>query len=364
MKPLLVGRFYGVAEEQASLLAGHPCSIVGAAAEVLDACLEQAGLSRAEVDITNVFNERPYSNKEESFFYKSAYLKSMLVELGYKKKHIDEWMRGDPSTPPEVAQYFKCPKFGQMGFLKPEFYHHIERLKNECVGRELIIPLGSTALWAITGRVGISSFRGTFLRCKWGEQRVLATYHPEYILKQYGDRPLVLDDLRKATSNRSPLERTLYVATTVGDLSYFERLFLKERFAFDVEEEGTRQITSFSLAPTPTCCLVVPILDPDGPDWVPYWSREDEVEVWTWLKELSTRCDLTWIMQNCLYDLTQLLEYNIKPRGPIVDTMLLHHAHDIESPKGLGVLGSIYADAEAWKAGRSWAKKKEGKDNS
>jgi hypothetical protein len=39
----------------------------------------------------------------------------------------------------------------------------------------------------------------------------------------------------------------------------------------------------------------------------------------------------------------------IKVIGAAEDTMLLHHAIQPESLKGLGFLGSIYSDERAWK---------------
>ena len=54
--------------------------------------------------------------------------------------------------------------------------------------------------------------------------------------------------------------------------------------------------------------------------------------------------------QNGLYDISFLWRaYGIRVMGAEHDTMLLHHALQPESLKGLGFLGSIYTDHGAWK---------------
>jgi hypothetical protein len=56
------------------------------------------------------------------------------------------------------------------------------------------------------------------------------------------------------------------------------------------------------------------------------------------------------LFQNGLYDIAFLWRaYGIKVMGAEHDTMLLHHALQPESLKGLGFLGSIYSDEGAWK---------------
>jgi hypothetical protein len=58
-----------------------------------------------------------------------------------------------------------------------------------------------------------------------------------------------------------------------------------------------------------------------------------------------------------LYDLHHLWRnYGISVRNAEEDTMLLHHALQPESPKGLDFLGSVYTDEAAWKLMRQRGK--------
>jgi hypothetical protein len=59
------------------------------------------------------------------------------------------------------------------------------------------------------------------------------------------------------------------------------------------------------------------------------------------------------LFQNGMYDIAFLLRsYGIRVYGCAEDTMLLHHALQPESLKGLGYLGSIYTDFGPWKSDR------------
>jgi len=59
------------------------------------------------------------------------------------------------------------------------------------------------------------------------------------------------------------------------------------------------------------------------------------------------------LFQNGLYDIPFILRTTgIAVQGAAHDTMLLHHALQPESLKGLGFLGSIYTDHGPWKVER------------
>lgn len=59
------------------------------------------------------------------------------------------------------------------------------------------------------------------------------------------------------------------------------------------------------------------------------------------------------LFQNGLYDISFLWRaYGIGVRGATHDTMLLSHALQPESLKGLAYLGSIYTDHGPWKSER------------
>ncbi len=335
---------------------------IGESGKLLDKLLESQGIERTSCLVTNVFLERPPHNDVQHFFDKPKARKDQLKALGHKDKTITAWFKGVEPIPQDVAGYFTNPKYGTKGYLKLDYVCDLQRLRSELQksGAKLVLALGNTALWALTGKIGISSFRGTWTTCSWDPSiKVMPTYHPAAVLREWSYRPIVQSDIAKLKEKPKPTkQRNVWVAENLQDFRVFERL-IKTRVAFDVEEEGTRQITSFSISASPTACFVVDIFDPKTGE--NFWSLEDELEIWFWLKSLFMNPDLEIVCHNATYDLSHLLAYGIRPRGRIIDTMLLHHAYQPEATKSLGELASLYCNEIAWKNMRSWSKNKEGK---
>ena len=77
------------------------------------------------------------------------------------------------------------------------------------------------------------------------------------------------------------------------------------------------------------------------------------MEVWRFVKQVLGVPKPPKLFQNGLYDIAFLWRsVGIPVFGASEDTMLLHHALQPESLKGLGFLGSIYSDEGAWKQER------------
>jgi uracil-DNA glycosylase family 4 len=88
-------------------------------------------------------------------------------------------------------------------YVRREFEPQLERLGDEILNLDpnLIICLGNSALWAMAGRTGITKLRGTTLlstHCVSG-YKLLPTYHPAAVLRQWELRPTTLADLMKAS---------------------------------------------------------------------------------------------------------------------------------------------------------------------
>jgi uracil-DNA glycosylase len=356
-KIAVVGEAPGVEEEKA----GQP--FIGPSGQLLDKLLADAGIDKAECLITNVFFTRPLRNDVEQFFVKINAISAQLKSLGYTPKQIKEFAATGGEGLPDNLNWFKFPKYGTAGYLDPQHIHHLERLRAEITksGAKIVIALGNTALWALCHLKGISSYRGTWQQCWWDPSiKVMPTYHPAAVLREWSYRPIVQSDLSKVGKGPvTPPSRHIWVAEKLADLATFRPL-IGTRIALDVEEEGTRQITSFSISASPRAALVVPIFDAET--GVNAWTEEDEIEVWLWLQEILSDSSREVVLHNCLYDLTHLFHhYGIRVCGPVLDTMLMHHAYSPESSKSLGELASLYCDETAWKTIRTWSKKKETK---
>jgi len=223
----------------------------------------------------------------------------------------------------------------------------------------IVVTLGSVASWAVTGSSKLDSIRGTLRIGTRYEGKVLPTYHPSDILRQYDLRHTTVLDFTKAKRHStSPVFsrpiREIHIAETVEDIVEFTKLYLQHatQLAFDIET-SMGQITCIGFAPSLDRALVIPIIDPRCPH-ASYWpTLSQELIVWRLIAEILALPNCSKCGQNTLYDIQYLWQaYGI----PVVryehDTMLLHHSLQPEALKGLGYLGSVYTDEPSWKADR------------
>jgi DNA polymerase len=321
----LVGEAWGETEER------EHKAFVGSTGYELNRLLDKAGIRRADCLVTNVFNIRPPSNRIEAFCTNK--------EFGLKEGNY-----------PALSKY---------GYIHAKYQGELERLADELeeANPNVVVALGNTAMWALLGKTSISKLRGTVQLSTHTLTglKVLPTYHPAAIFRQYSLRPIVVLDLRKARREseypdiRLP-ERHIWINPTLEDIHEFDRQYIHgcERLAVDIETSGSA-ITCIGFAPREDLAIVIPgiRLERTGRS---YWPSVDvERKVWAIVKDILTR-PVPKIFQNGLYDVSFIWRaWGIGVRGVEQDTMLLHHALQPESLKGLGFLGSLYTDEGAWK---------------
>jgi hypothetical protein len=217
------------------------------------------------------------------------------------------------------------------------------------------LALGNTALWALCKKTGIKKYRGSPLQTFDGRYKVLPTWHPAAILRQWELRVIALADLHKAKveSSFSELnrpERFIYMEPEIEDLWAFYNQYLRNQpfISADVETKE-RTITEVGLATADgKNCLVVPFWDRDSITGN-YWPTFDtEREAWRFVRHVLVNHPS--IGQNFSYDMQYFLRTVHIPCPHFVgDTMLLHHAMQPEMEKSLGFLGSIYTNEPSWK---------------
>lgn len=245
-------------------------------------------------------------------------------------------------------------------YVRSEFEFELDRLANDIVRIDpnIIVCLGNTAFWALTGQTGISKTRGTTLLSTHTaiDFKLLPTYHPAAINRDWSLRPTVIADLMKAhrESNfpeiRRP-HRDIWIEPSLDDIENFFATYTKrcDLLSVDIETSGTR-VTCIGFAPNPGLAIVIPFDDPRAKNRS-YWpNRQDEQKAWNLIREVLEDKSIPKLFQNGAYDITFLWRsYGIKTMGAAEDTMLLSHALQPEALKGLGYLGSIYSDEGSWK---------------
>jgi uracil-DNA glycosylase len=296
-------------------------------------CLDAIWELHPEVFRTNVFQQHPPGNKLEFFCGPKA--------------------TGIPMFPALIKS----------GYVRKEFSHELTRLGDELLAHDpnLIVCLGNSALWALAGRTGITKLRGTTAVSTHtvSGYKLLCTYHPSAVTRQWELRPTTVADLTKINREKEfPDVRRpaceIWIEPEIEDIERFIRDHIEgcKLLAVDIETSGN-QITCIGFAPRTDLALVVPIHD-ERTKTRSYWTTEaDERRCWRLIRGVLEDRAVPKVFQNGLYDMAFLWRaYGIRTFSAVEDTMLLHHALQPEALKGLAYLGSIYTDHGPWKSER------------
>jgi DNA polymerase len=156
--PLLA--FVGEAPGADEIKLGRP--FVGRAGQLLDRVLGKVGIDRDHCLIANVFRYRPPDNKVGHFF---ASRRRAAAESDTLAEH-----------------------WGKMGadYCRARYATEIEALGKALTqaAPPVIVALGRTPLWALTGLNGITALRGQLLVNRLSPAPVIATFHPSFVMRQ------------------------------------------------------------------------------------------------------------------------------------------------------------------------------------
>ena len=329
----------GEAPGEQEVLKNEP--FVGYAGAELSKMLQEAGISRAQCFITNVVKIRPPGNQ----------VSSLVAE---KKKEI-------------TNQHINV----RDKFVLPAVRDGMEILKREIelCQPNVIIALGNLPLWALTGNWGITSWRGSELECDLDlnlpyKPKVIPTYHPAVVLRQWSWRQIAVMDLKRAKreSGYRELIRGDYKFVTRPDLATVLTVFSQLKSQLDLRpgklsvdiETRAGHISCIGLAWSKTEALCIPLMDSQKPTG--YWDERSEAVIIHALMQLLTHPNLTTVGQNFLYDLQYINRYWYFTPKTIRDTMLAHHACFSNMQKSLDFLSAMYCEHHTyWKdEGKEW----------
>lgn len=238
----------------------------------------------------------------------------------------------------------------------------LDRLDSElrAFAPNCILALGSTPLWALFGQCNLKKYRGTTVVGK-SDFKILPTYAPLSVIRQWKLRPIVYADLQKTLREATFPElrrpsRIIYIEPTLEDLDWFYEKYVvpAPSLSCDIETKKIgpyNTITEIGFAPDPSRAMVVPFWQRRAPH--NYWpTKQKEIAAWRWVAKTLAHCPQ--FGQNFNYDITYLWrEMGIPVPRLAGDTMLLQHSMYPEMEKGLGFLASLHTTEPSWKFMRS-----------
>lgn len=225
----------------------------------------------------------------------------------------------------------------------PQWLESITQLQEDLVkfNPTVICALGETAMHLLTGKTGITKYRGSILPCTFVPGlKVVPTIHPAAVLRVYTWYKVVKFDLDRvkeesASSALNLPERTFTIVQTLPEaLAVMERLRSVPRFSFDIETNMKGHLVCIGFSDHPSRAWTIP-LD----------MRWTGVEYLTIMQSLEAlmQSPAQKIAQNAQFDMTCLAwHYGIVVRNLWMDTMLAHHACFPEFRKSLAFQCSLY----------------------
>lgn len=302
---MLVGEAPGREEDRI----GKPFQ--GAAGNQLNRGLVAAGIDRNECLIANVARERPPKNDIGFYFYDKKHTQP--------KERMQEWIK---TLEQEIKMY------------RPN----------------IVVALGDTAMWALTGLHGITKFRGYVTESTLVRRvKVLPTFHPANVMRVPKNFLPFVMDLRKALYHSAFPEIKEDKSTLVIDpdkdffISYCEDL-IKRNKIIAVDIESTRShVNRIGIARNENFAVTLGILKGE----YTCFPERDEIEIWRALSRLLEK--VPQIYHNGSYDIAVLWYRNHFKCNLVHDTMIAGHVTFPECPKSLGFLASMLLDVQAWK---------------
>ena len=270
---MIVGEAFGEEEERT----GKP--FVGASGKLLNSLLHEIGLMRSECYVTNLVNSRPLNNDISNW-------------IAAKKKDV---------TSEHVALRDK--------YVKPIIVEGFTSLKREIslVKPSVIITLGNTSMWALTGSWGIMKWRGSIL--DFEGIPLIPCYHPAAILREWSWHNITLQDLRRAKrflEGGIPLPKRRFIlrpsfVTVEETLTSLHRRADSGPIWLDLDLETKRgHISCCGISWSRLDAICIPFTCDASHEG--YWLEAEEVAIIYNLYRLLTHSNVRVRGQNLLYD--------------------------------------------------------------
>ncbi len=281
---------------------------VGPSGTLLNECLQKAGITRAECYVTNVVKTL---DKPLTYFFSKT-----------RTKAIES----------------------------PEFVEYLQILKSELAKTNgIIIAIGNVALYALTGRWGITKWRGSMIQSNLIPGRIVVPIiHPATVIppkSQYLNKLLIQFDLTRARelAEGSLLSREYdYIIEPSFDesmvfLASCESAGLNgQTIDYDIEVYN-EQVSCISFA-IENRAISIPFVNAQGD----YFTIEQEARIWLTIASILENPAIRKRGQNIVFDTHFLLRrYGIHGCN-FDDTMIAQGTLMPDYPKGLDFITSIW----------------------
>lgn len=332
-KIVIIGEALGEQEE----FGGGP--FMGHSGNELTKMLAEAGIRRQDCYITNVLWERPPDNDLDYYFAKNKTEAKQLEPQGWK------WINGKCCAPAIQSALFRLD--AELSCLRPN----------------VIIALGNVPLWATTGKWGVTTWRSSEMESPYG--KVVPTYHPAGILRQWDWRATAVHDLRRAAreSEYDELRRAPWqfcVRPSLGAVlerldTILSKLTAGDRVHLSVDiETRAGHIACIGLAWSKLEAICIPFMCIERKEG--YWTEGQESAIVWKLHQVLKHPNAFIIGQNHSFDLQYLRYHYLLDYEVDFDCYVAQSIVFAGQPRTLDYQASMYNEHyRYWKEdGKEW----------
>lgn len=231
---------------------------------------------------------------------------------------------------------------------------------------KIIVPVGNVSLLALTGKWGITNWRGSMLHTYVGgvQTKVIPTYHPAAVLRQWSWRAAAVHDLRRArrfVDQEYPKPDWKFIVRPTFNqvIQTFCRILDlldkgPHRLSFDIETRAGH-IACAGISWSLREAICIPFMCVESREG--YWTADQEAYIIHCLYLILTHWNARVIGQNIIYDSQYTWRHwHFVPRVA-QDAMISQHTIFSDQPKKLFYQASMYCNYYVyWKdEGKDWA---------
>ncbi len=245
---------------------------------------------------------------------------------------------------------------------------YIDMLKEELCecSANVLVAVGNPALFALTGRVGITKWRGSVLESSLlPGRKVVPCIHPATVIppkNQFLNKHLIVFDLKRAKKEsefpeiRSKTRRILTGPSFLDTHHFLQQVTEAGEAGHTIDydiEIYNEEVSCISLACTDDRVICIPFVGPGGD----YFTLEQETTIWLLIARILEDENIRKRGQNIAFDSHFLLRrYGIRARN-LDDTMVAQKILFPDYPVGLHFITTMYTDIPYYKDdGKKWFK--------
>lgn len=244
------------------------------------------------------------------------------------------------------VSHFDNPTDDEIKAELPALYRELASLTRPRV----LVALGDVALRAASNfhLQGITKWRGSVIQTALPGLKMVPSFHPSYYMRgEWRFKPIVDFDFKRAEAelhidNVRYRPRTFHLEPTFSEaMQWFDALQGSPYISFDIETFKPAFIGCIAFAPAIDLAYCIPIMHNDRR---PYWTPQQEVQIWRRIQALLADHRTTYITQNGMFDCYHLWRHGVQTpymhKG--FDTLYAHRVLAPDLPHDLAFLVSLY----------------------